>query len=206
MDLITKYGYASIPVKTSLFRQGIVHGNPNLLFFSLHPYHTYCSNHDDWTPIQVWETTTEIKLLFMIKHLNARASAISAIEDIYYYYFDSPANLNDLDIKGRDKDARKRLINKLKENDIFGWLNSFENKYTLEICLFPNKPFYNFVELISEKEENKEEYSIYNALHKINICPSQEFFSESKDNITWPRELISFDRSDHYSLYDKLKF
>ncbi len=89
--------------------------------------------------IQVWQTTTDINVLFLVEYLNSRSWAFSALPRLYANIFNesNSTDYNDLDIKHFDISRRNKLIQKLFcDYKVSGWFTSVEGKIEVEVCLF----------------------------------------------------------------------
>ena len=120
----------------------------------------------------------------MVQELNYSSWSKSSITDIYKEYYPSENGLNDLDIKHRDHHKRDKLIDKLKNENIMGWLSSLEGKVDLEICLFPDKRVFDqLMELETVIDKGNDKFDYLNALDGIDLNPSEQFFTQTKDNL-----------------------
>lgn len=177
MSLREKYGYCLIPKGTILLRNGNDYSLKECIFFGLNCLVVNCQEKDPKP--QVWQTIDDIVLLFMVSHVSRQARAISSIVEIYQMRFPEETGITDLDIKQIDFERRGKLIQMLKEEQIIGWLSSFEDNQQLEICLFPdNEAFQRLIKPIKSKEAS--EFVYYNALNTINLFPGEQFYARSK--------------------------
>lgn len=183
MTLYDKYGYCIIPTGTKLFKGGDSAKYEDCMSFGLQKYvATAFQNNSGKT--QVWTVKQDIKVLFMVLELNRSGWTKSAIVDIYNEYYPLENELNDLDIKYFDHQKRKHLIDKLKKENIIGWISSLEDKVDLEICLFPKRQELDrLIELEKVIDKESDEFDHLNALDAINIHPSGQFFSRTKDKL-----------------------
>lgn len=65
--------------------------------------------------VQIWKTTKEIEVLFLVDYVKYNSWTISALPRLYNNIFptDCNSNFNDLDIKYRDKNRRDKLVREL---------------------------------------------------------------------------------------------
>ena len=145
--------------------------------------------------VQIWKTTKEIDVLFLVDYVKYNSWTISALPRFYNNIFptDCNSNFNDLDIKYRDKNRRDKLVRKLyDEYKISGWLTSIENKVEMEVCLFDKHT--NASQLILEDiTDGKDTIYFKDSLVSIKIFPFQDFFEQIQDkpNYIFPRSTIS---------------
>jgi hypothetical protein len=108
------------------------------MFFAFTPYETFtCKYPTEY--IQLWETLNQIQVLYMIsKSENNRKQKKSSIVDIYKKYFpkEKDSNISRLEIKNDDLKKRQKLIDKLKKDNIFGWVTSVDDMESLEFFIF----------------------------------------------------------------------
>lgn len=183
MTLYDKYGYCIIPAGTKLYKGGQPNDYTGCIFYGLQK-HVAAAFQNNSGKIQIWSVKREIKLLFMVQELNDTSWAKSPIIDIYKEYYPSEKVLNDLEIKHLDHHKRGKLIDKLKNENIMGWLSSLEGKVDLEICLFHDKrEFDQLMELEMVINNDNDKFDYPNALDKIAIYPSGQFFSQTKDKL-----------------------
>ena len=65
-----------------------------------------------------------------------------------------------------------------------GWLSSLEGKADLEICLFPDKRVFDqLMELETVIDKDNDKFDYLNALDGIDLNPSEQFFTQTKDNL-----------------------
>lgn len=179
MTLRDKYGYCIVPKNTYLFHKGHVNENVDSVFFGITPLIAHI-NPGRGKKIQIWKLKTEIHLLFMILYVYHYSWTKSAIIEIYQDFFPKDTSCDDIEIKYHNKVRRKKLIDKLKEQNIIGWFSSYDDRYELEICLFKDENFYNIIEPIEETYINNL-YSIgfNNPLKKFQLYPNEKFFQDS---------------------------
>ncbi|TXB66205.1 hypothetical protein FRY74_06425 [Vicingus serpentipes] len=184
MTLYDKYGHCIIPAGTKLYKGGEQNDYDACIFFGLQKY-VAAAFQNNSGKIQIWSVKRDIKLLFMVLDLNKSSWAKSSVAEIYREYFPSDNELNELDIKHFDHQKRDKLIEKLKEENIIGWVSSLEDKVDLEVCLFPDGQELNrLIELEKVIDKDNDEYEYLNALDTIDIYPSGRFFSQTKDKLT----------------------
>jgi hypothetical protein len=152
--------------------------------------------------VQIWKTTTDIELLFLVEHVNQNSWTFSALPHLYNNLFPTERNLNfnDLDIKHWDKNRRDQLVRKLyDEYKISGWLSSFENKVEMEVCLFDKHA--NTSQLILVDTINKNDKTYFkDSLDSIRILPSKHFYEATNMKLS-EREPVLTDEGDHYKKY-----
>mgnify|MGYP006109312005 FL=1 len=179
MTLYDKYGHCIIPKGTKLFKGGNPDNHDDCIFLGLQKYVATAFKNNS-NKVQIWTVKQDIKLLFMVEELNHSSWTKSAIVNIYNEHFPSENRLNDLDIKHRDLNKRDKFINKLKKQNIIGWLSSLEGRVDLEICLFPdNQEFDKVIALETVIDHDNKEFDYINALDRIDIYPSKQFFTQT---------------------------
>ena len=223
MTLYDKYGHCIIPAGTKLYKGGETTNYDGCIFFGLQKY-VAAAFQNNSGKIQIWTVKQDIKILFMVQELNHSSWSKSAIVDIYKEYYPSENVLNDLDIKHRDHNKRDKLIDKLKNENIMGWLSSLEGKVDLEICLFPDKrEFDQLMELETVINIDNDKFDYLNALDGIDLNPSEQFFTQTKNKLkdspfddyakmvaTWTEDEIkqglTREQARHYHLNLRTKF
>lgn len=182
MSLYEKYGYCIVPKDCCIFHKGHIHKKADSVFFGLTPITAHV-NPGRTKKIQIWKFNTDVKLLFMIKNVAHLSWTISSIVEIYQNYFPDEEPCNDIDIKYNDRVKRKRLIEKLRDQNIIGWFSSYDDSHELEISLFKDETLPSFIELDREVEMT-ELYTIgfENSLRKMKLFPNKNFnkFSDSE--------------------------
>jgi hypothetical protein len=152
--------------------------------------------------VQIWKTTTDIELLFLVEHVNQNSWTTSALPHLYNTLFPTERNLNfdDLDIKHWDKNRRDQLVRTLyDEYKISGWLSSFENKVEMEVCLFDKHA--NTSQLILVDTIHKKDKTYFkDSLDSIRILPSKLFYEATNKKLS-EREPMLTDEGDHYKKY-----
>jgi hypothetical protein len=152
--------------------------------------------------VQIWKTTTDIELLFLVEHVNQNSWTTSALPHLYNNLFPTERNLNsdDFDIKHWDKNKRDKLVRKLYDaNNISGWLSSLENKVEMEVCLFDKDA--NASQLILVDTINKNDKTYFkDSLDSIRILPSKHFYEATNMKLS-EREPVLTDEGDHYKKY-----
>ena len=155
--------------------------------------------------VQIWKTTTDIELLFLVEHVNHNSWTISALPHLYNNIFPNEGNLkfDDLDIKHWDKNRRDKLVRKLYDAyNISGWLSSIENKVEMEVCLFDKHA--NASQLILVETIDKKDQSYFkDSLDCIRILPSKLFCEATNKNLS-EQGLILTDERDHFKSYDRM--
>jgi hypothetical protein len=152
--------------------------------------------------VQIWKTTTDIELLFLVDHVNQNSWTTSALPYLYNNLFptERKLNFNDLDIKHWDKNRRDQLVRKLYDAyNISGWLSSLENKVEMEVCLFDKHA--NTSQLILVDTINKNDKTYFkDSLDSIRILPSKHFYEATNKKLS-EREPIITNERDHYKKY-----
>lgn len=179
MKLTDRFGYCKIPKDTLLFRGHEDTTTLDCMFFSTKQWVASAFNEK----IQVWKTTTEIKILFLVEFLNDRSWAISSLPRLYAEIFPLERNfkLDDLDIKHWNIERRDKLVRELFDKYcINGWLTSIEGKIELEVCLFDRQENSKQLELIDFNDRKNKKY-FKDSLEKIKIFPTKEFYDKSSE-------------------------
>jgi hypothetical protein len=152
--------------------------------------------------VQIWKTTTDIELLFLVEHVNQNSWTTSALPHLYNNLFPTERKLNfdDLDIKHWDKNRRDKLVRKLYDAyNISGWLSSLENKVEMEVCLFDKHANTSQLILVDTIHKNDKTY-FKDSLDSIRILPSKLFYEATNKKLS-ERESILTDEEDHYKKY-----
>ncbi len=198
MGLEEKYGYCIIPKNTLLYRGAQETLYRDCLFFAT----KYSVAKAFGDQIQIWKTTKEIRVLFLVRFLCNRAWAYSELANVFNDVFPEESNsgFDDLDVKHRDKERRNKFVQKLyNEYDCSGWFTSVEEMIDVEVCLFNSKMNAERIALIEPNcEENKKYYK--DSLDKIKIFPSKSFFENTKAELLRTRPVV-FTGKDDYSVY-----
>jgi hypothetical protein len=195
-----KYGYCELPKNLLLYRSYSTHRIYDAVFFSTK--FALAGGWGDLKGIEIWRVKRKIRILFLIKHVNAFAAAASSIPELYYDLFPNETNpdLKDLDIK-QVVSRRDPFTRKLKlDHGINGWLSSLEDHSILEVCLFNCPAFDETIERIKVVDENEDRYK--DSLRKMKLFPPVTFFQISKSMITENVSYYSRSR-DHYGIYRK---
>ncbi len=181
MALYKKYGHCIIPKNTFLFRG---HSNKSLddcMFFATKHFVANAFNDN----VQVWKTTTDIKVLFLVEHLNWLSWTTSALPSLFNSIFkeESNSNFDDLDIKHWDIVRRNKLVRKLFDDyKISGWLTSLENKVELEICLFDKQANSKQLAFVETSDRNKK-INLKDSLEKIKLFPTKNFYIKTTEQL-----------------------
>lgn len=157
MSVLKNYRTCVLPKGIKLFRKAVTTDFYETMFFAFSPFETFNAIHSTEF-IQLWETTNDIEVLYMVKNVeNNKKFKKSAIVEIYNYYFpeDEKKSNEYLILKKEDTFERRKLISKLRENNIFGWVTSVDNRISLEFFTFDLKKENNlrFAESFSNKNE-----------------------------------------------------
>ncbi len=157
MSILKNYRTCVLPKGIKLFRKALTTDFYETMFFAFSPFETFNALHSTEF-IQLWKTTNDIEVLYMVKNVeNNKKFKKSAIVEIYNYYFpeDEKKSNEYLILKKEDTFERRKLICKLRENNIFGWVTSVDNRISLEFFTFDLNKENNlsFVESFSNKNE-----------------------------------------------------
>jgi hypothetical protein len=183
MTLYDNYGHCVIPAGTKLYKGGEPNDYDGCIFFALQKYVATVFPKNSGK-IQIWSVKQDIKLLFMVQQLNHSSWSKSSIVNIYKEYYPYEKGLNDLDIKHQDLKKRDKFIDKLKAENIFGWLSSIEDKVELEVCLFhDSQELDQLIQLEKVIDKANYEFDYINALDSIDIYPSEQFYSQTNDKL-----------------------
>ncbi len=203
MNLFEKYGYCIIPKGTVLYRQGSVvpyHG----AFFSLYPTLANDFKTNSKAKVAKWVVVRETKVLFVVSHLKWNGFGATTIQMLFEEIVEPLNEMDDLDVKWRNINAKMKLVRALERFDIKGWLASQEGMYPLEVFLLPNA--IRRVKLLSHYLEPRKAHP-KNSLRKIQIKPTDFFYKKSRrltnENKEYLKGFLAEDESD-YSLYRKL--
>jgi len=194
------YGYCIIPKNTLLFRGHSDKSINDCMFFTTKKWVAGAFNQN----VQIWKTSTDIEVLFLVEYVTFNSWTISALPHLYKSIFPTDCNLNfeDLDIKHRDKDKSDKLVRKLYDAyKISGWLSSLENKVEIEVCLFnehANAGQLIFVDGINRSNENY----FGDSLDRIRIFPSKLFYQKTIEKLS-EREPLITDERDYFKRYDR---
>lgn len=179
VNLIDKYGYCVVPKGTILIRSGESHEFNDCIFFGLD---LLVGGYQDRAKVQIWETLKDFRLLFMVTHVTSSSWVISAITEIYKSQYPEEKGLDDLDIKQRDFNKRKKLIDILMRQGIIGWLSSLEDNPALEVCLFPTMEHFKTL-IYPLADFDVSDYRFHNSLNDLKIYPSDLFYERSKPHL-----------------------
>lgn len=197
--LYRKYGYVIVPKGSILFRQGKIIPEYGA-FFALHS--NWANNFEvgNVDKVDTYEIKEDIRLLFMVSHLNGMGQPITAIEKIYRLLTKEKSKLNDLDIKWRDKSAKTKFVQTLIDEGVSGWLSTQENSPPLEIFFMPE----NIAKVVLKHKP----YKRYNTLSYLEIFPANRFISKSlnnmKSNVDYLLDKKVRSSKEMYSLFEKL--
>ncbi len=134
--------------------------------------------------IQVWKTTRDIEILFLVEHLDSRSWTTSALPRLYKSIFkeESSLDIRDLDIK-QDFSRREKFVAHLfSVHHAKGWFTSLEDKVEVEVCLFNKKQNSSQLKLIEVAEKNDENYNKYfrDSLRRLKMFPTPDFFERTQ--------------------------
>lgn len=172
------YGYCLLPKNTLLFRGSSETSFVDCMSFTTKHFVAGAFNEN----IQVWKTTKDIELLFLVEYLTDRSYAISAVLPLYKTLFpsESELNLDDLDIK-RDLSRRDKLVRTLYGSyKVSGWFSSLESKIEVEVCLFGKAENSKQLVFVENTDRNNDNYH-RDSLEKINVYPSADFYTRTKN-------------------------
>jgi hypothetical protein len=196
------YGYCIIPKNTLLFRGHSDTSIDDCMFFVTKKWVAGAFNEN----IQIWKTTKDIEILFLVEHLTYNSWTISALPRLYNNIFptDSNANFDDLDIKHWDITRRNKFVRNLyDEYRISGWLTSLENKVELEVCLFDKHANAGQIFLVGTTHSNDQKY-FKDSLDSLRILPAKIFYEETNKKLSEQEPLFT-DEKDHYKRYKKMQ-
>jgi hypothetical protein len=179
IDLHIKYGYCEIPIGTQLYHSGTGPNATDQLFFS-----TSYSNAWAWGgDMQLWTAKKKIKILFLLRHINAIGKGESSLPELYYEIYPNEPNksLDDLDIKQiltrRDPFAK----NLFTKHNILGWFSTIEDGRTdFEICLFNKKELLEHFECIPISRDAGDFYD-QESLRNLDFFPNPTFVKKTRD-------------------------
>jgi hypothetical protein len=155
--------------------------------------------------VQIWKTTTDIEVLFLVEYLNKNSWTFSALPHLYNNIFPADHNLkfDELDIKQWDENRRDKLVSKLYDAyKISGWLSSLENKVEMEVCLF-NKDANASQLMLVDTINKKDNIYFKDSLDRIRILPSKLFYEGTNKKLS-EQEPILTDERDHYDRYNRM--
>lgn len=178
-NLNQTFGHCIIPKNTYLYRGHSSSSFEDSMFFTTKHWVAGAFNDS----IQIWKTTTDISVLFLVDSVTKNSWYISSLPRLYTIIFKEEVSpdYSDLDIKHWDIEIRNKLVHKLYNDfQISGWLSSLENKVEMEICLFNKQA--NSIQLILEKtsEKNNKEY-YKDSLQRLKIFPSNSFVEQTSN-------------------------
>jgi hypothetical protein len=195
------YGYCILPKNTLLFRGHADSSINDCMFFTTKKWVAGAFNQN----VQIWKTTTDIELLFLVEHVNHNSWTTSALPHLYSNIFPTESNhsFDDLDIKQWDKNRRDKLVRKLYDAyNISGWLSSLENKVEMEVCLFDKHANANQLILVDTINKKDKRY-FRDSLDSIRILPSKHFFEATNKKLS-EQEPIRTDEKNHYKRYERM--
>ena len=195
------YGYCILPKNTLLFRGHSDTSMNDCMFFATKKWVAGVFNQN----VQIWKTTTDIELLFLVEHVKHNSWTISSLPHLYANIFPTESNHNfdGLDIKHWDKNRRDKLVRKLYDAyNISGWLSSLENKVEMEICLFDEHANTSQLILVDTIHKNDRRY-FRDSLDSMSVLPAKHFYEETNKNFSEQGPIIT-DVSDHCKRYDRM--
>lgn len=199
-DLTTIFGNCIIPKNTFLFRGHSDNSLNDSMFFATK--HRIAGAFND--KIQVWKTTTEIQVLFLVEYLTDRSWTISALPRLYKTIFpqESNSNFDDLDIKHENLERRNKIARALFDNyKISGWLSSLENNMEIEICLFDKFANHNQIAQIDISDRANDFY-FKDSLFNIEIFAPDIFYEKTLKKLNQQSPLLK-GKSEHFRRYEK---
>ncbi len=192
------YGHCVIPQDTFLFRGHDSNAFDDCMFFAT----KLCVAGAFKDSVQVWKTTTDIRVLFLIDHLDDRSWATSSLPQLYNNLFQSNSNfeLSDLDIKHKNLERREKLVRRLfDEYQVSGWLTSLDGKVELEVCLFDKKANKEQLVLADAVDRRNKRY-FKDSLERISISPPQDFLDKTRQKLD-ARAPVMVAEQDHSKRY-----
>ena len=195
------YGYCNIPKNTLLFQGNSDTSINDCMFFATKKW-VAGAFHEN---VQIWKTTTDIEVLFLVEYVTYNSWTISTLPHLYNNIFPTDCNpiFDDLDIKHRDKNRRDKLVRKLyDEYKISGWLSTLENKVEMEVCLFDKHAIARQLILV-DTTNRKDKIYFKDSLDRIRIFPPQIFYEQTNKKLS-EQEPILTDEKDHYKRYKKM--
>lgn len=196
LNLKNIFGYCVIPKDTLLYRGHTDKEFKDCMFFALKFWVARAFNRS----VQVWRTTKEIEILFLVESVDFRSWTESAIPRLFKTIFPDEAsnNYDDLDIKHHNIQRRNKLIRKLNSDfGLTGWLTSLEGAIELEICLFEGTQI-ELCEIVNEDSENY----FKDSLKQIDVFPTEDFYARTYDKIR-NRSKERLDRIEIWNNYQK---
>lgn len=136
MDLHKKYAKYTVLQGTKLYRRANTDVVLDEMFFAFAVCDTYNSYHRS-SNLQIWEVTSPITALCIIKGKTPGGKFLSAIIDIYNIFF--PKDIQDektyVELK-KYGSHRQNLIGELKKQGITAWVCSIDNNVRMELFVF----------------------------------------------------------------------
>lgn len=193
-----KYGYCILPRGTLLFRGHTEKKISNTMFFA--PNHDIASLFNN--SIQIWRIVHDLKILFLVSHINSNGWCYSAVPELLKSCFPKSLDqdIDEIQIKNENIKLRNKFTYYLYYKcGINGWLSSVEGKIDIEICLLNKINISNHLTLIAETTAESKEY-YKNSLRKIQIFPAPEFFIRSllklkEWGLSYPAYIKDFNKS-----------
>lgn len=181
-DLYKKYGYCIIPEGTILYRTYNNKNYSDCMFFTIKS--TLFWNSSNEKKRQIWRTKRQIKVLFLIEHLDDSARALTTVDKLFRELFPNYTPLRptrfDLEIKNDEREIRRKFIEQLFHDfNVSGWFSSIENNEELEVCLFDKDANIDQLDLIQSGNFNLDNYK-GNSLKQIEIYPTNIFFENTR--------------------------
>ena len=196
-DLHTKYGHCEIPAGLRLYRSDTGPNSTDQLFFAT----SYCDAWGWGGDMQIWTAKKNIKILFLLRHIDSIGKGESSLPDLYYDIHPNDPNksLDDLDVK-QDVGRRDPFARHLFKNNIYGWFTTIEDGRTdFEICLFNKNGLLDYFECTPVSRDEGDTY-FHQSLKEINFSPNESFFKNSRDLIL--SDMQSFDEGkDPFKLH-----
>lgn len=194
-NLTDIYGHCIIPKGTLLFRGHNDNSFKDCMFFATKYWVAKGFSNNS---TQVWKTTKDIHVIFLVEFLDNISHTISTLPTLYNRVFSSENNPNftDLDIKHWDICRRNKLVRKLFDDyKISGWFTSIENNVELEVCLFDTQANSEQLILIETCGSNNENY-FKDSLRKMKLFPTENFYTKTTEQLNSMYE-------DNFQLYRK---
>lgn len=188
-----------MPKNTLLYRGHKSEAISDCMFFALKHYVAEAFHEN----VQVWKTTSDIELLFVVDYIDGRSWTFSALPRLYRDIFPEDNQLySDLDIKHWNVERRDKFARKLHaEHHVPGWLTSLENHHELEICLFDNECSARDLKFICLSNDDCKYYK--DSLKRLNIFPPKSFF-ETTYKVIRSNSYYSGDKTEIFRKYKRI--
>ena len=156
---------------TYFFRRALITGYESCMFFGFNVAATSSSDRAPNEKVQIWQTINDFSVLYAVsKYQNEHRSneyRISSLPDIYIKKYPNIPKVDFLDIK-RDTIERKKLLEILIKENVFGWVTSVENTVVMELFLFGDN-ISKLIEFKGYAKETDDKIHDYQYFTKSNI-------------------------------------